>query len=217
MPLRLLLADDHAIVRDGLRSLLSEESDLVVVAEASDGHEAVRLAREHLPDVVVMDVEMPSLNGIEATRQLRGEFPDCRVVALSMYSTPRLVLEMFRAGAAGYLLKDCVFEELVRAIRDVQSGRRYVSSAIADVVVDEAVAAGQQPNESAWTRLTAREREVVQLLAEGHNVKEIGGLLHISPKTVESHRKNVLDKLGLHSIAELTKYAVREGLTSLGD
>lgn len=213
--IRLLIADDHAIIREGLRALLSEEADVVVVAEAEDGRSAVRLTHEHHPDVVVMDVEMPHLNGIEATRQLLAEVPDTRVVALSMYSTPRLVMEMFRAGAAGYLLKDCVFEELVRAIREVACGRRYVSSAIAGVVVDEAI--GHQPDGegSAWRALTPREREVVQLLAEGRNVKAIAAALFISPKTVESHRRNVLDKLGLGSIAELTKYAVREGLTSL--
>ncbi len=212
--IRLLLADDHAIIREGLRALLSEAADMEVVAEAEDGRSAVRMVREHAPDVVVMDVEMPRLNGIEATRQLLSESPSTRVVALSMYSTPRLVMEMFRAGAAGYLLKDCVFEELVRAIRDVASGRRYVSSSIADVLVDEAT--GKRGEDSGiWRQLTPREREVVQLLAEGRNVKEIAAALFISPKTVESHRKNVLDKLGLGSIAELTKYAVREGLTSL--
>jgi DNA-binding NarL/FixJ family response regulator len=213
--IRLLLADDHAIIREGLGALLSEESDMVVVAEAEDGRGAVRLCRQHSPDVVVMDVEMPHLNGIEATRQLLAEMPDTRVVALSMYSTPQLVLEMFRAGAAGYLLKDCVFDELARAIREVASGRRFVSSAIADVVVTEATGPRARSEGTAWRALSPREREVVQLLAEGRNVKSIAAALFISPKTVESHRKNVLDKLRIGSIAELTKYAVREGITSL--
>jgi len=217
MTLRLLLADDHAIILQGLRSLVAEAADLEIVAEAGDGRSAVRLARQHHPDIVLMDVEMPELNGIEATRQIVAEVPGCAVIVLSMHSERRMVLETLRAGARGYLIKDCLFEELLTAVRGVAAGQTYLGAQVAGLVVTQALT-GLQPSddEPGFSTLTPREREIVQLLAEGHSTKETAARLFISTKTVETHRKNILDKLGIGSIAELTKWAIREGLIPLG-
>jgi two-component system, NarL family, response regulator NreC len=215
MPTRILLADDHRIMREGLRALLSGQPGISVVAEAENGRKAVQMARELTPDLVIMDVSMPDLNGIEATRQIAADNPDIRIIALSIHQDRRFVLQMFRAGASGYLLKDCAFEELTRAIRAVSDGQAYLSPGIAGVVVGEflrnLVAEGAQNAPS----LTAREREVLQLMAEGKTTKEIASRLSISVKTVETHRRLIMEKLHLNSVAELTKYAIREGLTTL--
>jgi len=222
-PIRVMLADDHKIVREGLRSLLEDEADLRVIAEASDGRSAVELAREQTPDVIVMDIAMPQLNGVEATRQIINSVPRARVIALSMHSDRRFMSEMLRAGASGYLLKDAASEELIQAIRTVMDGKIYLSPQITDVVVDDylrrlpedggmyAPAAGR----GAFAVLTAREREVLQLMAEGKATKQIAMILHVSIKTVETHRRQLMEKLDLHSVAELTKYAIREGLTTV--
>ena len=189
-----------------------------VVAEANDGRSAVQLAQELQPDVVVMDVGMPGLNGIEATRQITNREPDAKVVALSMHSDRRFMGEMLKAGAKGYLLKDGAFEELATAIRSVVANKVYLSPRIADVVVDDYVrrTPGQNPGDtSAFAKLTPREREVLQLMAEGRATKEIAMDLKVSIKTVETHRRQIMEKLQIHSVAELTKYAIREGLTSL--
>jgi DNA-binding NarL/FixJ family response regulator len=215
MSIRVVLVEDHRIVRDGLRALLDGEAGMDVVAEAGDGRSAVRVIKEMQPQVVVMDVVLPDLNGIEATRKIIAEVPGTRVVALSMYSDKRFVTEMLRAGAHGYLLKDCAFDELARAIRAVAGGRSYLGSGVADVVVEDYVQHMEACEKSAFSVLTPREREVLQLLAEGKSTKEIAADLHVSPKTVETHRQQTMKKLGMKSVAELTKYAIREGLTSL--
>jgi two-component system response regulator NreC len=214
MGLRILLVDDHQIVRQGLRTLLEKEPDMEVVAEAEDGRAAVRLTREVLPQVVIMDVAMPDLNGIEATRQIVHEFPDIKVIALSMHSDRRFVANMLRAGASGYLLKDSAFEELAQAIRTVAANRTYLSPEVSDIVVKDFLK-GPQEAPSAYSLLSPREREVLQLMAEGKTTKEIADRLHVSVKTVETHRQQIMTKLEIRSVAELTKYAIREGLASL--
>ncbi|MBI3951159.1 MAG: response regulator transcription factor [Acidobacteria bacterium] len=215
MSLRILLADDHKIVRDGLRALLEKQSGLAVVAEAQDGRTTVRLARELAPDVIIMDISMPDLNGIEATRQIRTELPRIKVIALSMHSDQRFVTEVLKAGACGYLLKDCAFEELTTAIRTVMANQIYLSPQITGVVLDHYLRQALQTEVSAFSVLTEREREVLQLLAEGQSTKEIASSLHVSVKTIETHRQRIMEKLHRHSLAELIKYAIREGLTSL--
>jgi DNA-binding NarL/FixJ family response regulator len=213
MSIRVLLADDHRMFREGLRSLLAGQRDFEIVGETGDGLEAVALARRLAARVVVMDVEMPLLNGIEATRQIRAELPGVRVVILSMYADRRFVAEALRAGATGYLLKDCAFEELAHAVRAAAAGQVYLSAAITGVVVEDYVRRAPDAGGTAFTLLTARERQILQLLAEGKGTRETAQLLEISSKTVESHRTHIMDKLGMYSIAELTRYAVREGLT----
>ena len=218
MVTKILLADDHQIVREGLKSLLNSHEDIEVVGEARDGRSAVQMAKDLAPDVVIMDVGMPHLNGIEATRQITMREPEAKVVALSMHSDRRFMGEMLKAGAKGYLLKDGAFDELATAIRSVIANKVYLSPRIANVVVDDYVrrAPGQQTGEaSAFARLTPREREVLQLMAEGRATKEIAMDLKVSIKTVETHRRQIMEKLSIHSVAELTKYAIREGLTSL--
>ncbi len=215
MSIRILLADDHKITRQGLRSLLDKEFDMEVVAEAEQGRTAVRLVRELSPQVVIMDVTMPDLNGVEAARQIVSEFPDVKIIALSMHSDSLFVTEMLRSGASGYLLKDCAFEELARAIRTVVAGKTYLSPSISGVVVDDYLHRLSKAVLSGSEVLTDREREVLQLLAEGKSTKQIALKLHISVKTVETHRRQMMDKLDIHTVAELTKYAIRKGLTSL--
>ena len=215
MTISVLLADDHRLLREGLRSLLESESEISVVGEADTGRVAVSMARELRPDVVIMDVAMPDLNGIEATRQLVSDAPGTRVVALSMHSNKRMVVEMLRAGASAYVLKLSAFDEVARAVRAAATGERYLSPSLANVVVDELVS--PDAPSSAFSALTPREREVLQLLAEGKNTKEMAALLHISARTVDVHRKRVMDKLGMNSVAELTRYAMREGLVPLDD
>ena len=216
MTVKILIADDHQIVRQGLRFLLEKESDLRVVAEADDGRSTVRLVRELNPAVIIMDVAMPDLNGIEATRQIIAEFPGTKVIALSMYADRRFVMNMLKAGALGYLLKDCAFEELIRAIRVVLAHKTYLSPGVTDILVKD-YKMGVQVNEpSAFGVLTSREREVLQLMSEGNSTTKIAENLHVSIKTVESHRQQLMQKLNIRSVAELTKYAIREGLTTLG-
>lgn len=215
MLVSILVADDHKIFREGLRALIDRQKGMRVVAEAEDGRRAVRLARDLTPDVVVMDVSMPQLNGFEATRQIVERVPGVRVLALSMHSEEPYVGEMLSAGASGYLLKDCAFEELAGAIEAVMSGRIYLSPDITARVVEDYVRQYAGPRQAAPSRLTGREREVVQLLAEGRAIKQIADLLHVSAKTVETHKNRVMKKLSLAGIAELTKWAIRAGLTSL--
>jgi len=215
MAIRILIADDHQIVRNGLHSLLQKEPDLEVVAEAGSGSKTVQLAQKLKPDVVIMDITMPDLNGIDATRQILGELPQVKVVALSIHSDRRFVAEMLKAGASGYLLKDCAFEELAYTIRTVVANRTYLSPGIANVVVKDYVQHLAKSDLTAAAMLSAREREILQLLAEGRSTKQIAVHLCISVKTVETHRRQIMTKLGVRSIAALTKYAIREGLTSL--
>lgn len=215
MSIRVLLADDHRIIREGLRSLLQKQPDMEVVEEAEDGITAVRLTEKLRPDIVIMDIGMPDLNGIEAARQIVTRVKGVKVIALSMHSDKRFVLEMLKAGASGYLLKDCAFEELINAIRTVRSGQIYLSNRVTGVVVDEFLHNRPTSEVSAYNLLSAREREVLQLLAEGNTTKSIAAALSVSTKTIETHRQQIMEKLNLHSVAELTKYAVKEGLTSL--
>lgn len=214
MSTRIFLADDHSIVRDGIRALLEKERDFEVVGEAGNGRTAVDQICKLNPDAVVMDIAMPDLNGIEATRQVLEKLPRVKIIALSMHSDKRFVAEMLQAGAAGFLQKNCAFRSLVAAIRSVMTGQVYLSPAITGIVVEgfkmhAASTSGENP------ALSPKEREVLQLVAEGRSTKEIADVLAVSIKTIDTHRQHIMDKLGLRSVAELTKYAIREGLTSV--
>jgi len=213
MGIRILLADDHRIVLEGLKKLLEQEPDMEVVGESGNGLLAIDASRELGPDIVIMDIGMPDLNGIEATRQIVRECRGTKVIGLSMHSAEKYVKQMLKAGAWGYLLKDCAGDELVTAVRTVAGGRKYLSPAVANVVLDSYAHEPMEQGGSAFAVLTQREREVLQLLAEGRTTKQIGRSLHISPKTVEAHRLRVMGKLNMNSVAKLTKYAVMEGLT----
>jgi DNA-binding NarL/FixJ family response regulator len=215
MSIGVLLVDDHAIIREGLRSLLEKQPDMDVLADTDEGRKAVELVRELMPDVVIMDVTMAGLNGIEATRLITNEFPEVRVVALSIHSQRRFIADMLSAGAAGYVLKECLFDELVQAIQTVAAGGRYLSPRIADVVVEDYVKRLSCTCDSPLSALSGREREVLQLVAEGKSTKQIALELHVSTKTIEANRRQIMGKLNVHSVAELTKCAVREGLTTL--
>ncbi len=215
MSIRILLADDHTIIRQGLHSLLEKEPDMEVVGEAGDGRKTLQLVRELEPDIVIMDITMPNLNGIDATHEIVSKFPEVKVIALSMHSNRRFVAGMLKAGASGYILKGCLFDELVQAIRAVAGGVSYLSPRITGVVVEDYVEHLVATVDSPLAKLTDREHEVLQLLAEGKTTKQSALELHVSPKTTESNRHNIMEKLDIHSLAELTKYAIREGLTSL--
>lgn len=211
---RIILADDHGMMREGLRSLLKDIPGTEVIGEADNGRDTVRLCRELSPDLVIMDVAMPELNGIEATRQIVGENSKVKIIALSMHSSKRFVLDMLQAGAVGYLLKNCAFKELAEALKTVRAGRAYISPAVASVVVEKIVSPSSGGFSMPMT-ITPREREVLQLLAEGRKVSDIAGRLHVSAKTVQTHRRNLMAKLNLYSLPELTKFAIQHGLTSL--
>lgn len=209
---RVLVVDDHSIVREGLRSLLEKESDITVVAEAPDGTSALSAALEHQPDVVMMDVSMPGMNGIEATRRVTSLVPDARVVCLSLHADPHIVSSMLEAGASGYVVKSADLIELATAVRTVAAAQTYLSPAIAGGIVrDHLARRASLPSEP---RLTDREREVLQLIAEGNGTGEIAGRLFISAKTVSTHRENIMRKLNLHNVVALTKYAIRQGIST---
>jgi two-component system, NarL family, response regulator NreC len=215
MSISILLADDHKIIRDGLRSLLDRQPKIEVIGEADNGRQAVQLARELTPDVVVMDISMPELNGMDATRQILADSPHIKIIALSMHTDKRFIIKMLQAGASGYLLKDCAFDELARAVSTVLAGQTYLSPEITTVVIKDLVQETENSDSSLISQLSSREREVLQLLAEGKTTKQIAGELFISSKTVETHRTNIMKKLNIHTLADLVKLAVREGLTSL--
>lgn len=209
-----ILVDDHAMMRGGIRSILQQIEGISVVAEAASGREAIDLARQHAPDIVLIDIGMPDLNGVEATRKIRALDPRIAIIALSMHSDRRFVTGMLDAGARGYLLKTCDADELLRAIDAVRRGKVYVTADLTHVLVDRLhpdSREGPPPPDA----LTPREREVLQLIAEGLTSKEIGARIGTSLKTVETHRTSIIRKLDLHSIADLTRYAIREGLTGL--
>lgn len=214
MSIRVFLADDHSIIRDGIRSLLEKEKDFTVAGEADNGRDAVLQIIKLKPDVVLMDIAMPNLNGVDATRQLIAQQPRLRIVVLSMHSDKRFVVEMLKAGAMGYLEKNCAFKNLISAIRTVTEGQVYLSPEIAGVIAGT-FRQQKLPATVKEPELSPKEREVLQLLAEGNSSKEIAYQLGVSSKTVDTHRQHIMDKLGMRSIANLTKYAIREGITSL--
>src|SRR5262245_61233197 len=212
-PIRILLADDHTVVRKGLRLLLESQAGFTVVADAADGRAAVSLTEEHTPDVVVMDVAMPGLNGIEAARQITAKLPQTAVVFLSMHSDESYVLKALKSGARGYLLKDSAEQDLINAVVAVQEGKAFFSPAISRLLMEDYLRQMQDRKvEDSYELLTTREREILQLLAEGRNNKEVAAMLHLSLYTVEIHRSNILQKLNLHNQAELILYAIRKGV-----
>ena len=216
MNVRLVLADDHEMMREGLKSLIAQEPDFTVVGEVDNGKAIIELAQKSGAHVVIMDVAMPGLNGIEATRKLMKTVPHIKVVALSGHANGEFVREMLKAGASAYVLKIHAYEELVRAIHEVMKGRKYLSPDVAQGVVDAYVElATSMSANPAFIVLTDRERETLQQIAEGRSTKEIADTMGVSVKTIETHRHNIMEKLNLHSVAELTKYAIREGLTSV--
>lgn len=214
MKTKILIADDHQIVVDGIRSLLDPLDGIIIIGAASSGRDAVLLSNQHKPDIVIMDISMPDLNGIDAARQITQNNPDCKVIILSMHSSKSFVTQALEAGVSGYILKQSAFRELESAIRAIVSGEIYLSPKITGIVVNDYIR-NVSSIDSTSAQLTSREREIVQLIAEGKSSKEIADILHTSPKTIENHRFHIMEKLNLHTIAELVKYAIREGLTSV--
>jgi two-component system response regulator NreC len=213
---RVLIAEDHKMMREGLRSLLQEKTGYECVAEANDGYEAIRKAKEFHPDIVIMDIMLPNLNGIEATRQIKSQQPEIEIVVLSMHATRNYILQVLQAGASAYLLKDSAVEDLAAALVAVGKGGMYLSPAITTAAALKNEAAGiSLKNLADVQRLTKRELQVLQLIADGSSTKEIAATLEVSVKTIETHRKQIMDKLSIRTIAGLTKYCIREGLTSL--
>ncbi|MFH1728241.1 MAG: response regulator transcription factor [Pseudomonadota bacterium] len=215
MSKKILIADDHKILRDGLKSLIENETSFQVVAEAKDGEEAVELSLKHKPEIVIIDITMPKLNGIKAAEMILQKIKDVKIIALSVHADKRYVSQMFKVGAKGYLLKDCAFEELIQAIHTVIEDKVYISPAVAGEVVGDYIRHLDRGKSSVLSLLTQREREVLELLADGKNAKEVAFMLEISVKTIETHRRQLMEKLNIHSIAELTKYAIREGIINL--
>jgi DNA-binding NarL/FixJ family response regulator len=216
MTVRILIADDHKILREGLRSLLEKQSAFAVVAEAEDGLTAYEGVKKHKPDIAILDIGMPGLNGIEVTRKIRSEQSETKVIALSMHADRHFIMGVLEAGANGYLLKDSAFAELVTAVAAVAKGKMYLSPSIAETVIKSSLEKSDRGKQGSSVLLSGREREVLQMIAEGKSTKDIALKLFVSTKTVETHRKQIMDKLNIRTVAGLTKYAIREGLTSLG-
>jgi len=213
---RVLIAEDHTIVRQGLSALLMSESDLEVIGEASDGLEAVELAKNLVPDVVLMDVAMRNLNGLEATRHIKKILPQIKVLILTMYDNEEIIFQILKAGASGYLVKDSAMTDLVSAIRAIQQGNSYLSPSISKKVIEEYIQRAELGEKGcSEDLLSSREREILQLIAEGNSVSQIASLLYISKKTVEAHKSHIMGKLNIHDNAGLIKYAIRTGLTKL--
>lgn len=209
--MKILLADDHAVFREGLRVLLEREPGYQVIGEADNGLEACKAVQQSRPNLVLMDISMPELNGIDATQRILSMIPETRILILSMHSDRNNVLEAFRAGAMGFLVKECAYDEIIRAISNIKNGHFYLSSQVSNAMVKEYVATAKRAD-TCYTLLTAREREILQQLAEGKKVSQIADNLNIGAKTVETHRRNIMMKLDASSITELVKYAIREGL-----
>ena len=215
MPIKVIIVDDHEIMREGLCSLIQKEPDMEVVGTAGNGRQAVKRVHELKPDITIMDISMSDMNGIEATRQIISESNSAKIIGLSIHSSSRFVGEMFKVGACGYLLKDCAFEELIQAIRAVVANNAYLSPKIASGIIKGYVDYITGNEASVSSVLTPRETEILQLVSEGHKTKQIASKLYISVKTVEVHRRRIMEKLGIHSIAGLTKFAIQEGYTTL--
>ena len=215
MATRILLVDDHEIVRFGLCSLLEKHADYDIVGQAEDGMEAVQLAQELAPDVIIMDVNMPNMNGIEATRDIKRQSPDAQIIVLSMHNRRQYVLDMLEAGASAYVLKTRAIQEMIPAINAVQAGDVFLSPKVAAVVAKVCISKEQMSKVNNASELTARERQVLQLLTEGRSSKQIGTALEVSEATTVKHRQNIMEKLNLRSVAELTKYAIQQGITSI--
>ena len=213
--IRIILVDDHGLVRAGVQSVIKHRDDIVVIAEANNGREAVAACVEKQPDVVIMDIGMPDMNGIEATRLIRRDCPQAKVIALSMHSDKRYVAEMLKVGAAGYLMKDCASEELVSAIQTVLKGDRYLSPKLSNILAHSLIGKETAKEEQVFEVLSGREREILQLIAEGFTSKEIADKLFISNKTVDTHKKNIMERTNTNSVAGLTRYAIRAGISPL--
>ncbi|MEN8127554.1 MAG: response regulator transcription factor [Planctomycetota bacterium] len=213
MATKVLLVDDHEIMREGISALLRRYSEFEVVGQASDGRQALEMVSQLNPDIVIMDVGMPNLNGVDATKQLLSLDPGLKVMALSTHSDGSVVAKMIKAGASGYILKESAFEELIEGLNTLLDGRTFLCNKISKVVFSEYVGLVTNPKSMSGDGLTNREREVLQLVAEGHTTKEIAEILKLSTKTIDSHREHIMEKLGIRNIAGLTKYAIREGLT----
>jgi len=215
MSIKIIVVDEHKILREGLSSLINKQPNMKTIGEATDGREAIEIVNKLSPDLVLMDVTMPNLNGIEATRKIKSKKPNIEIIALSLHSDRRYVLGMIEAGVSGYLLKECAFDELVQAINTVMDGKKYLSPEISDILIEEYTTKNSNDKSTIYSKLTPREREVLQQIAEGKSTKEIAKNFSISIKTVETHRQHIKKKLKATSIAKLTKIAIREGLTSL--
>ena len=215
MTYSILLADDHTIFRDGLKALIEKQNDLKVIAQASNGNQAIQFANQLIPDLAIIDISMPELNGFEATKAIRKKIPKIKIIALSMHSHRHFIVEMFKAGASAYLLKDCAFDELTKAIHLVREGQSYISPAIKSITHSGLIRSLKNTGSPSRDSLTTRQREILQLLAEGNSTKQIAVICHISPKTVETHRAHIMEKLNINNISDLTKYALRVGIASL--
>lgn len=213
--MKILIVDDHGIVREGLKSLIEQQPEMEVVGEAENGQTAIQLTKELSPDVVIMDVSMPNLNGVEATKYLLQEKPDVKVIILSMHMDKHIVKESLKAGASCYVLKSYLFDELLNALEAVKTHGYYLSPRITGVVIENYRTEQQTTTSQESSSLTTRERQILQLIAEGKTTKEVARILHISPKTADANRRQIMNKLEIFNIADLTKYAIREGLTSL--
>ncbi|MBN2590233.1 MAG: response regulator transcription factor [Sedimentisphaerales bacterium] len=213
--MKVLIADDHSIVREGLKSLIDKQKSMQVVGEAEDGQKAIDLTRELSPDIVIMDISMPNLNGIEATREILRHKPQIKIIILSMYTDKHIVKESLEAGAQGYILKSNLLDELLNAIKAIKANERYLSPRITGIVVEDYINLKANGKTKKQIELTSRERHIIQLIAEGKTIKEIARTINISPKTADANRRQIMNKLNIFNTAELTKYAIREKITSL--
>ena len=213
--IKVVVADDHTILRQGIKALLDNQEEIEVVGEAKDGREAIKAIEELLPDVILMDIAMPGLNGLEATRRIKKKFPRTKVVVLTMHTNEEYIFQILNAGADGYLVKETAFQDLISAINSVHRGEAFMSPSISKKVMTDYIQRAQGEEKVGFDTLTTREREILQLVAEGNSNKKIAEVLFISPKTVETHRAHIMDKLNIHDRAGLIKYAIRKGMINL--